>query len=529
MYDRPEASSVSSLVQAIERQIERNELGRAHAACQQLLMLHSSCPEGWYLASRLAAKSGRSADALTHIDRALSLKPGFAPWMLRKAQYLQAAGMTAESLGISTTLQPRELPAAHLCVELGNLLTLQQEHAGALHAYEQALRLEPRRGDLHFNKAVVQRYMGDFARAEESCDAAIRLDPCDYEAQLLRSRLRKQTAERNHLVELKQMLERDALTYPGRTQVHYALAKECEDLGDFEQAFAHVQLGADLRRRHMSYDVGSDEEAMSRIAARYDSTLMREASAGFESPEPIFIIGLPRTGTSLVERVLAGHSTVFAAGELGNFAQQMTRLIKETAADSAKSKLAAIDGSTRLDFRRLGRTYVESVRPLTAGAARFTDKLPLNFLYAGLIALALPKAKLIHVTREPLDACYSIYKHHFKDAYPYSYDLQDLGRYFIAYRKLMDHWNAVMPNRIYQVAYEDLVHDFERQCRRLLEHCELSWQDSCLRFHENQAPSTTASAEQVRRPIYSEAVGRWRRVATQLQPLEVLLRSAGLL
>lgn len=457
------------------------------------------------------------------------MSPTDAPSLLQKARGLQALGMTAQALAISRALDPKDLADAQHCLELGNLLRLQQQYRAALNAYDQALAHEPRNAALHFNKAVIQRYLGDFTGAQRSCDVTLRLDPCDYETQLLRSGLRKQTSASNHIAELQTLLGREQLRYLGRAQVHYALAKEYEDLGEDELAFEHVEQGADLRRRHMRYDVGADEEAISRIIERFDETALRSGGPGAGSSEPIFIIGLPRTGTTLVERVLGSHSQVYAAGELGNFAQQMMRLIKESAVGAPLDKLSSIDRSLRLDFERLGLAYVESVRPLTGGAARFTDKLPLNFLYVGLIALAIPKAKIIHVVRDPMDTCYSMYKHHFKDAYPFSYSLDDLGRYFIAYSRLMRHWKRVLPGRIHEIAYEDLVGDFEPQCRGLLEYCELPWETECLHFHQSAAPSTTASAEQVRQPIYTESVGRWKRVSSRLQELETKLRDAGLL
>jgi hypothetical protein len=187
-----------------------------------------------------------------------------------------------------------------------------------------------------------------------------------------------------------------------------------------------------------------------------------------------------------------------------------------------------VDATARIDFRALGEAYLASTRPLRDARPRFVDKLPFNFLYAGLIHLAFPRAKIISLRRHPLDTCYAVYKQLFRDAYPYSYDLEELGRYYIAYDALMRHWDAVLPGVIHTVRYEDVVADVERETRRLLEYCDLPWEDACLAFHASTRASTTASALQVRQPIYDSSVGKWRRHASQLEPLRAQLQRAGI-
>ena len=187
-----------------------------------------------------------------------------------------------------------------------------------------------------------------------------------------------------------------------------------------------------------------------------------------------------------------------------------------------------MDRAATIDFQALGETYLTSTLPHRDAQLRFVDKLPFNYLYAGLIHRALPRARIVSLERHPMDSCYSIYKQLFRDAYPFSYDLDDLGRYFIAYTELMRHWRGAMPGVIHTVRYEDLVADLEGEARRLLEYCGLAWDERCLRFHENPDASTTASALQVRQPIYAHSVGRWRNYARQLEPLRARLASAGI-
>jgi hypothetical protein len=238
---------------------------------------------------------------------------------------------------------------------------------------------------------------------------------------------------------------------------------------------------------------------------------------------------MPRTGTTLVERILASHTDVFAAGELNNFAAQLMTMLRSQNSDKRVSRDEMVQLSAELDFKQLGESYVKSTRPFTGKTPRFIDKMPLNYLYAGLIHLALPNARIINLRRDPMDTCYAIYKQLFVDAYPFSYDLEELAKYFVAYHQLMGHWNLVLPGVIHTVTYEHLVDDFEAEARKLLEFCGLDWQSQCLKFYENKEASTTASTVQVRQPVYQSSVGKWRNYEQQLQPVVDILRQGGVL
>jgi tetratricopeptide (TPR) repeat protein len=405
--------------------------------------------------------------------------------------------------------------------ELGELLTTLQDYPAALLAYQKSLDLKPNQPGCHFNMAVLLRFLGEFEQAERECNRVIELDPLDGEVYLLRSELRTQTEHDNHIAELRRLLE--SRQWPWRSKMHlcYSLAKEYEDLGSYPQSFTYLKQGAELRRSQMQYRVSSDEQTIDKIIAVYDKSWFEKPTVGCDSLEPIFIVGLPRTGTTLLDRILSSHSQVTSAGELNNFSQQLLHQVY--AKGNVKNKTELVARTVDLDFAKLGADYIQSTRPFTGETACFTDKLPLNFLYVGLIGAALPNAKIIHLTRDPMDACYAIYKKLFKNAYPFSYDLDDLGRYFLAYRRLMEHWEAVMPGRIYHLSYETLVEDTERQTSDLLEYCGLSWQDACLRFHENTQASTTASAVQVRTPMYTSSVGNWKNYSEQLASLQRIL------
>ena len=458
-----------SLHRATWQKLRHGDIKSAVTLCQQLNASHPSYPDGWHVASNLALKIGNAIKALEYIEKAIALEPSGIQWQLQRAQCLQALGQIEEAMEMARTLSEKSFSQAIHYSSLGGLLSKQTEYKLARRAYQEAIKIEPDVGQHYYNRAAVERFMGDMDAAEHSCDRALQLNPLDCEAYLLRSELRKQTVEKNHAEELERVLKKGVRNWRGRVQVCHALAKEYEDLGEYEKSFSRLKEGADLRRSHTHYDVEQEEQTISKIIEAYSKHMFDGSIAGHNSEEPIFIIGLPRTGTTLVERILGSHSEVHSAGELNNFARQLVGLSQQASAGKQLTKHDLVDQSTTLDFDALGKAYVDSTRPFTGHTKYFIDKLPLNYLYAGLIHLALPKAKIIHLTRHPLDTCYAIYKRLFKDAYPFSYDLLDLGRYYIAYHKLMAHWHKVIPGKIHQLSYEHLVADVEQETRKLLE------------------------------------------------------------
>jgi hypothetical protein len=245
--------------------------------------------------------------------------------------------------------------------------------------------------------------------------------------------------------------------------------------------------------------------------------------AGHVNAEPIFVIGMPRTGTTLLERILSSHSVVHPAGELQTFSVELAKHCKRVEGEAPSRAEDLVVRSALIDFTALGEDYIAGTRPGTGQTAHFVDKLPLNFLYAGLIHLALPKAKIVLLERDPMDTCYAIYKTLFEGIYPFSYDLEELANYFAAYRQLIDHWQSVMPGVMHVVKYEELVTDPEPVVDDLLSYCSLSYEEACRRFYENRNVSTTASAVAVREDLFQSSIGLWRNYEEQLKPVTEIL------
>jgi len=402
---------------------------------------------------------------------------------------------------------------------IGRELSRNGDQAGALKAYEKAIALAPDEPHYLFNRATVRRFAGDLEGAEADYDRVVALRPRDYEAHLNRSELRTQTPLRNHIGSLEALLAERRADWLGEVRLRYALAKEHEDLGQHQRSFLHLSHGAALRRQHLRYEVARDEATVEWIIRAY--TKPTEAPTG--PPGPVFIVGLPRSGSTLIERMLSCHSGVRAGGELPHFTLALV-----AAVGSHKPREELISQSALLDFSTLGRDYLRRVRAQGIAGDCFTDKMPLNYLYCGLIRRALPTARIVHVRRHPMAACYAIYKTLFQDGYPFSYDLKELARYYVAYRRLMRHWAETLPGAIHELRYEDLIADSGRATRRLLEFCGLEWEEACADFQSNTTPVTTASAAQVRRALYDTSVSQWRYYRNELSSLEQHLHAAGL-
>ena len=415
--------------------------------------------------------------------------------------------------------------------ELGDFSTVADDYPSALAAYDQAIALAPARARYWFNRAALRRFLGELDLAERDYDMALKLDPADGEAWLNRSDLRVQSLQRNHLPQLESALANGPADWRFRVPLRYALAKEYEDTGDYARSWEHLHAGARLRRQNLQYDPQLDLDTVQWLIDAFPDVLPPSAPARRPGPQPIFIIGLPRTGSTLVERILGSHSAVCSAGELTDFGtaviEQARRALRTAHGPPTRKDL--VMSSAQLDFAALGADYLRRVQPrLRQPLPRFTDKLPLNYLYCGLIARALPDSRIVHVTRHPMAVCYAMYKALFDQGYPFSYDLGEIAEYYIAYRRLMDHWRTRLSGRLHDVAYEALVSDPEGQGRALLAAVDLAWEDQCLQSHRNAAPVATASASQVRRPIYTSSIALWRRYEPQLAPVRSRLLAAGI-
>lgn len=444
---------------------------------------------------------GRVADAEASFRRAINFNPGYAVAFnnlgaaLHKLEKFDEA---ADAYRGAVKIDPGLAKAYDgLGKTYMNLESPEESEA----AHRQSLKLEPDRANAHHNLGIALQSLGKLKDAEASFRRAIELNPdCgnSYRHLTMSKKFVEKDADLKAMEDLLPRLEDDG---EDAMFLCFALGKAYNDLGDYDRAFAHFEKANQIKQASLDYDVSKEEEEARRIAQQFNAEFLGgRGSGGFASEVPIFVLGMPRSGTTLVEQILAAHSQVHGAGELEDF-----------------YKLA--DEANPDDLERFGRTYVEGLTRRAPEASKITDKMPVNFLYIGLIHMALPEAKIIHCVRDPVDTCLSCYMQFFAESQDFTYDLTDLGRYYLMYAKLMNHWRAVLPEKILDVHYEDVVADQEAQTKRLLDFCDLQWEDACLDFHKAKRSVRTASLAQVRRPVYTGSVKRWERYKDHLGPL----------
>lgn len=409
-----------------------------------------------------------------------------------------------------------------------NQLVLFYTQLGRLQAaYDGAKRLQslmPNSPNALFTVASAATAVGRIDEAETLLDTIISTDPDQAEAYCTRATLRRQSHEKNHIQDLKLRLAETRDGAAGEVPLCYALGKECEDLGEFEQSFTYFARGAAARHARLSYDVATDEGVTAEIVATFDEAWRNESAQGSDIDGPIFVFGLPRSGTTLVDRILDAHPEVSSLGEVNDFAYAVMR-----AGGPASGKSELIKAVADADLTALGEGYWNALQGYGESAPNLIDKTPANYLYLGMIMQALPSARIVHVRRHPMASGYAMFKALFRMGYPFSYDLEQIGGYYAAYHRLMEHWRNLYPGRILDVDYEALVDDQEAVSREIVHHCQLKWSDACLTYHKNATPTATASAAQVREPIYRQARDLWRNVEHHLEPMARILRAEGVI
>jgi tetratricopeptide (TPR) repeat protein len=522
MKEPASAASIAARLREIETLAARGAFVGAEDKALAFTQTFPARPEGWQLLGRLRQRRNDLAGAQEATGRGLVIAPADKGLRLIGAELSIQTGSVAEGLAQLRALEPDARNDGRVLQHIAQMFTRLNQHRDAEKCYRRALETASDNAQYRYNLATSVIALGKMDEAEMLLDQVIARAPHDYDAYYNRATLRRQTVANNHIAQMEQLLSGPLQNPMGQVQLGFALAKELEDLGEHARAFAALKRGADTRRKMLSYRVEDDARAMREIASVFDTEALARVERGDRNPRPIFIVGLPRSGTTLIDRILSSHSRVESLGEVSDFATALMR-----AASKAKDKFDLIRESASADFAAVGRAYRGTTGAVATGAAWAIDKTPINFLYLGPIALALPDAVIIHVRRGAMDVCYAMYKTLFRMAYPFSYDLSDLARYYLAYRELMAHWRTALPGRFLEIDYEDLVANQECATRRLVAHCGLDWEEACLAFEKNDRPSLTASAAQVRQKIYGSSVGLWRSYSGELEPLARALRDAG--
>jgi len=460
--------------------------------------------------------AGKFEEAQARYERALAIMPDFAEPHFNLANAFRLQGKLKDAVAHyerALALRP-DFAAAHC--NLGVALKEQGKPAEAVARFERALLVKADYAEAHGNLAAVLLELGQLAEAKRAIGRAIELEPKVPGHYYTLSQIGRFAATDPWLTAMEDLAREPlSLAEDARVKLHFALGKAYADLGRHQPSFAQFLAGNALKRRQIDYD---EAATLAMFQAIRNSFTAERVSAlqgfGQRSDVPIFVLGMPRSGTTLVEQILASHPQVFGAGEL----ELLPRLVARRGERSGVEVDTADLSATRM--RRLGTEYLAGLTPRAPRAKRITDKMPANFALIGFIHLALPAARIIHVRRHPVDTCLSCFSSLFTAGHLYTYDLAELGRYYRAYQEMMEHWQKALPRGvILDVRYEDVVVDLDAQARRMLAHCGLPWDDACLAFYETKRAVSTASAAQVRRPVYATSIGRWRAYQSSLQPL----------
>ncbi len=407
---------------------------------------------------------------------------------------------------------------------IGAVHGLLGDHEEAGKWIDKAVAKQPKNVRYLVDQANNHMFLGKLEDSEAVLRKVLAMQPAHPHAHWILSNVRR-AKDRKHIDQLEKLTQKDYGNPRALAFLYYGLGKELEDLEAWDEAFEAFAAGARARRSTIDFDEQADVEMFQAFGDVFTREWFEKKEDGHDDPSPIFVVGQPRSGTTLVERIITSHSQVHSAGELRQFGTCVRRLTDYREPKRHSSKLAHL--AAGVDVGKLGKAYLRTTARMRGTLPRFVDKLPPNYLYIPLILKALPNAKIVHLTRNPMDACFASFKQLFADAYLHSYDQAEMARHHARYYHLMALWRERFGDRFFDIAYENTARDLEPNARALIGFLELPWEDACLEFHKQDAAVTTASAVQVRQPVHTRSIGRWRRYASQLQEMQSTLAEHG--
>lgn len=491
----------------------------AHEALGRAQALDPDNPAREHDLALIDIEAGDDSSARARLESLLQRAPGHAGVKIALGRLLLRVGEPTRAL------EHLEPALAHMTNDNALRLEVARGHRQVGHldkaekAYREALRVQPGSVNAHIGFALVRTAQGRPSEAADLYRMALAIEPKNVAALGNLARLHKFESGDPLIGRMIGLVGQPSLPTPNRILLEYAIGKALDDIGDHEGAFAHFECANDLSAPARPYDHRATISFVDRTVQAFDAEYFEDLRGrGASSELPVFIVGMGRSGTSLAEQILASHQSVFGAGELMEI-ETLARSAAETSNPSWPFDPQAFATLDRAATGHLGLAYIDRLRAFDPSALRVVDKMPLNFQNLGVIAAILPQARIIHCRRDPRDTCFSLYVQHFADSQPYTHDLRDLGTYYREYVRLMAHWRNVLPLPMLELDYESVVTDLGSAARRLIDFCGLPWDERCLRFHETERPVLTASVWQVRQPIHTRSVGRWRNYEAHIGPL----------
>jgi tetratricopeptide (TPR) repeat protein len=509
---------------------DEGRIAECEKICRDLLRANATDVDALCLLAEVAKKYGRLDEAGILLFRAVELAPHFplARWRLASVLY-QRLDLTGalDQLDHLGRLDTGGLWRASSLTLRGSILTRMGRNLEAIEAYEAALAISADNLELLKSLGHARKTVGDLPAAVGAYRRAVEVKPDHGDAWWSLANLKTVRFSEADIELMRRQALSDTIDREDFFHLSFALGKALEDAGQFDEAFLWYQRGNAVRRRLVRYGAGRNQADIQAIKSFFTpGQIQALRNHGAEDSAPIFIVGLPRAGSTLIEQILASHSMVEGTQELPDLMSIAMRLSGRKQWDDASAYPAVLGEMTPGALRALGEEYLERTRIHRSGAPRFIDKLPNNFTHVGLLHTILPNATIIDARRNPMDCCFSCYKQLFAKGQNFTYSLKEIASYYRDYLDLMEHWDRVLPGKVLRVLNEDVVADAETEISRLLAHCGLPFEPACLLFHENDRPVRTPSADQVRRPVNAEGVGRWRHFAEHLSPLSDALGDA---
>lgn len=505
--------------------LNRHRLKEASECCRRLLGAKPDLVEAHFLVGLIALEMNQTWTAVSAFGSVTKLDPKHgAAWAQLATLFMRVGQPTRADAALENATRFEDgNPLVNNLI--GHVYTMLGDQQEARRWTANAVEAQPKNVPFLVNLANIHMFVGQIDDAESLLDRALAIRPDNANAHWVLASLRN-AKDHSHVQRIEEILNKGE-RHPRETAfLYYALGKELEDLEEWDRAFDAFEAGAKERRATLDFDEKSEIEMFEALERICTAAWLSAQSPGHDDPSPIFVVGQPRSGTTLVERIITSHSQVHSAGELRQFSTCMRRLSRYDEPKRFTAKL--VEGAATVDGEKLGKAYLATSLKMRGTLPRFVDKMPPNYRYIPLILKALPNAKIVHLRRNPMDACFASYKQLFADAYPHSYNQEEMARHHARYYHLMSAWRERFGDRLHEVAYEDIARDTEPHAHALIDYLELPWQDACLSFHKQDGAVTTASAVQVREPAHTRSIGRWRRYERQLEPMRVALEKQGI-
>jgi len=511
------------LLEAV-RLMRKAKMGKAERIVRDLLKKYPADVSAIRVLADIGAKLGQFKDASHLLQRCLELAPDFHSARRTYATILLRRQLPEAALEQAQKLLEAEPGNPSYLVLKASILVRIGEHREAIRIYEKILKHYPNQARAQMSYGHTLKTVGRLDESIEAYRKCIRLSPEVGEAYWSLANLKTFRFGDDDIENMRKQVTAEGGDADDQSHLAFALGKALEDRSEFDESFKFYRRGNAIRRiKHRHNPRINVFESVRQVRTLTQAFFEQRRGWGHQAPDPIFIVGLPRAGSTLLEQILASHSQVEGTSELQDIIAISRKLAAKSRQNPSGKYPEILAQMTADEFHELGESYLRTTRIQRSDTAFFIDKMPNNFRHIGLIHLLLPNSRIIDARRHPMGGCFSGYKQLFANGQTFTYGLEDIGKYYRDYVKVMDHWDAVLPGRVHRVQYEEMVADTEAQIRALLDYCGLEFEEQCLRFYETDRAVRTPSSEQVRKPIYKEGLEQWRHYEAHLEPLKKAL------